>query len=54
MIDHLTRQYFHSALHVLYTAGPLGPEWAELNKWRFDVAIPDDQAQAAVEGVCTD
>lgn len=53
-IDHLTRQYFQSASHILYTVGPLGPEWAELNRWWRDVAIPNDEAQAAVEGVISE
>jgi hypothetical protein len=53
-VDELTRQYVHAASQILAREGPLGSEWADLERWRGSVALPVDDARQALAGISTE
>jgi hypothetical protein len=44
----------HAASQILAREGPLGSEWADLERWRGSVALPIDDARQALAGISTE
>ena len=53
-VDDLTRQYVHAAGQILARKGPLGSEWADLERWRVSIALPAEDARQAIADVADD
>jgi hypothetical protein len=50
----LTRQYVHAAGQILARKGPLGSEWADLERWRVSVGLSAEDARQAIAGITDD
>jgi hypothetical protein len=53
-IDELKRKYAESAARILAKSGPLGSEWADLERWRDTAALPIEEARKAIADLIRD